>query len=159
MKKFTLLMLMSALILAGCNQAERPGGEAAGASGEAEVQEEVSAERVRKEVGEAWEATASYFTRERDQAQVEINEATRKIDRRIDKLREDLKTATRDERQAIERELGNLQNERNKLEEIGDKVKNTSQAAWQDIKQSWRDIRKGAEERLRADEPAATNAQ
>lgn len=158
MKKPSILLLMSALLIAGCSKTESTRIETRETTGQSQVQEDVSAETMKKEVGEAWDATSRYFTQERDKVQAEIGRTARKLDNRIGELKTERdSTADPGEKDRISIEIKGLEDERARLSEMGDKVKNASQGAWQDIKAGWGNLQRKADERVKASEQTGQN--
>ena len=103
---------------------------------------DASSEHAKDKVEEAADAFGDAMVAEKNDFKKEINDATAKIDRKLEKLNNDLKEANAEAKADIQKEIDELQGKRKKLAEDLDNFGEKAGDEWEQFKSNVRETMK-----------------
>ena len=93
-----------------------------------------SAEKAKKEMREASDAMGDVMKKERDELKVEISDAQQQIDRRLDQMRSDLKSAKQETKANLQKDIDRLEMKRKQLAEDLEQLEAKADTEWDQFK-------------------------
>jgi hypothetical protein len=95
---------------------------------------EVSADDVKKEVGEAIEATKDYVLQHSEEYRKELEQKLKKFDTQLEEWRAEVKKAHAVARARLEKEIAELEKKRELAQQKLEELKDPTKQAWEDLK-------------------------
>ena len=149
MTKYAALLLASTLMISGCSSTSTTTMDENGSTttttttteSSSNVQGDTTAGDMKREVGEALDATGKYFTQQRDKTTAEIKLRNEQLQGKLEGLKAERETASPERKNHIDIEIHGLEEQKAQLDEMGNKVKAASQEGWNNVKAGWENMK------------------